>query len=205
MSEFDPAPTDLKTHYAARVKADLERNTAEQDRINAEMAALQEQLQSLQHDRVLLAGLQQALGGNSPAATGPGPEEKTTAALVAPQQAPAESRPTKGKKAAARKATAKSPGASTATPAAKQPTLVGLIHTHLAQQTEPRSAAEITSALADAHPERDIKPKVVRTTVEGLVAKSRVHRSKQGSSVFYTVLSTEPADAPKEQSEPVTA
>lgn len=205
MSEAGPATTDLKAHYAAQVKADLERNTTEQERIGAEMAALQEQLHALQHNQALLTDLQQTLGGNSPETTGPGPEEKATTAPLVPQQASAESQPAKGKKTAARKAAAKSPGTKTSAPAVKQPTLVELIRTHLAQQTEPRSAAEITSSLVQAHPERDIKPKVVRTTVEGLVAKSHVHRTKQGSSVFYTALGTEPADTSQEQNEPVTA
>jgi len=43
-----------------------------------------------------------------------------------------------------------------------------------------------SSALTQAHPDRTIKTTVVRTTVEGLVARSHAHRTKQGSSVFYT-------------------
>ncbi|MFJ8061047.1 hypothetical protein [Streptomyces sp. NPDC096142] len=49
-----------------------------------------------------------------------------------------------------------------------RPTLVELIRRHLAEQNEPRSAAEISTALSQAHPERDIKTKVVRVTTEGL-------------------------------------
>ncbi|MFJ6900661.1 hypothetical protein [Streptomyces hokutonensis] len=203
MSQVELATTDLKAHYAAQVKADLERNTAEQERIGAEMTALQEQLHALQHDQALLTDLQQTLGGNSSGATDAGPEEKTTASV--PQPSPAKTRPAREKKPAARKVTAKSPGTKTSTTAVKQPTLVELIRTHLAQQAEPLSAAEITSALTQAHPERDIKPKVVRMTLEGLVAKSHIHRTKQGSSVFYTVSDTEPADASAELSESLTA
>jgi hypothetical protein len=41
-----------------------------------------------------------------------------------------------------------------------------------------------------------VKTTVVRTTLEGLVAKSHAHRTKQGSSVFYTtVAASEPAPA----------
>ncbi|MEU1042389.1 BlaI/MecI/CopY family transcriptional regulator [Streptomyces sp. NPDC005907] len=77
---------------------------------------------------------------------------------------------------------------------AAKPTLVELIRGHLEEQKEPRSAAEVTSALTQAHPDRSIKTTVVRTTLEGLVAKSHAHRSKQGSSVFYTATTTsEPA------------
>ncbi|MFE6160483.1 hypothetical protein ACFQ7F_16400 [Streptomyces sp. NPDC056486] len=110
-------------------------------------------------------------------------------------QATAQDKPAKSApKAAAKKATAPAAG----------PSLVELIHSHLGQQSEPRSAAEITTALTQARPERTIKTTVVRTTVEGLVAKGRAHRTKQGSSVFYTTTApAESAAAP--QPEPATS
>ncbi|MEU3415233.1 hypothetical protein ABZ760_28920 [Streptomyces sp. NPDC006658] len=73
-----------------------------------------------------------------------------------------------------------------------QPTLVELVRRYLTEQKEPRSAAEVAEALGRAHPERAVQTKVVRTTLENLVARNGAHRSKQGSSVFYTVV-TEPA------------
>ncbi|MFF5846884.1 hypothetical protein ACIP4T_08975 [Streptomyces massasporeus] len=87
----------------------------------------------------------------------------------------------------------------TATGAAKsgEPTLVELIRRHLAVQKEPRSAAEISTALGQAHPHRDIAAKVVRVTLEGLVAKSQAERSKQGRSVFYTAPAAQSAAAPE--------
>ncbi|MFF7489384.1 hypothetical protein ACFZBC_28360 [Streptomyces luteogriseus] len=78
-----------------------------------------------------------------------------------------------------------------------EPTLVELIRRHLAAQKEPRSAAEISTALGQAHPHRDIAAKVVRVTLEGLVAKSQAERSKQGRSVFYTAPAAQPAAAPE--------
>lgn len=66
------------------------------------------------------------------------------------------------------------------------PTLVDLVRQHLANQREPRSAAEISTALDRQHPERTIKATVVRTTLEGLVARNQAQRTKQGTSVFYT-------------------
>ncbi|MFI1487980.1 hypothetical protein [Streptomyces sp. NPDC020747] len=54
-----------------------------------------------------------------------------------------------------------------------------------------------SSALPQAHPDRTIKTTVVRTTVEGLVARSHAHRTKQGSSVFYTAT-TAPQSAEPE-------
>ncbi|MFI6340866.1 hypothetical protein [Streptomyces sp. NPDC050535] len=210
MSDVEPTSTELKAQYAAKVTADLELNAKEQERIGAEVAALQEQLAALHNDRTLLANLQRTLGGQSPTTTGAEPEEPATAVPSLPRQASAKA---KAKAAKPRKAAAANPAktvakssAETSTPtpapapapAAKQPTLVELIRGHLGQQTEPRSAAEITAALAQEHPDRDIKPKVVRVTAEGLVAKGSVHRAKQGSSVFYTASATDPADTPAE-------
>ncbi|WP_237330397.1 hypothetical protein [Streptomyces sp. BA2] len=146
--------------------------------------------------------MQQALGSpTAPAAAAkkatprkgavPGPRASTkysdaartkepAAAKSKAQDNPAKSAP----KFAAKKATAPASG----------PSLVELIHSHLGQRNEPRSAAEITTALTWACPERTIKTTVVRTTVEGLVAKGRAHRTKQGSSVFYTTAT--PAGSP---------
>ncbi|MFC8194707.1 BlaI/MecI/CopY family transcriptional regulator [Streptomyces sp. NPDC060006] len=230
MSEVESATTELKTQYAAQVAADLERNTKEQERIGAEVAALEEQLSALQHDRTLLAELQRALGGENdlPQAarsTGKGstpkpsvPRQATatagrrkkataTKAAAKPAAAKPAAKPTvkpavkaaapKSTPKAATKAAAAEPAA--AKPAAAKPTLVELIRDHLAQQSEPRSSAEVTTALTEAHPDREIKPKVVRTTVEGLVAKGQVQRTKQGSSVFYTPSGTAAADTSAEQ------
>ncbi|WP_225640481.1 hypothetical protein [Streptomyces werraensis] len=66
------------------------------------------------------------------------------------------------------------------------PKLVDLVRRHLDEQKEPRSAAEVATALGQAHPGRTIKVTVVRSTLEGLVARNQAQRSKQGTSVFYT-------------------
>ncbi|MFF3645593.1 hypothetical protein [Streptomyces sp. NPDC002564] len=107
---------------------------------------------------------------------------------------------TKKSGAATKKAAAKSKTAPKV-PAARSagPTLVDLIREHLGAQHEPRSAAEIASALAKAHPERTIKATVVRTTVEGLVAKAQAQRNKQGSSVYYTAAAAPQAQLPSQQ------
>ncbi|MFH8463065.1 hypothetical protein [Streptomyces sp. NPDC017991] len=243
MSEVESAATQLKTQYAAQVSADLERNTTEQERIGAEVEALQGQLSALQHDQTLLAELQRALGGDKVAAntkdgSAPAPSvprqatataggrkkatpaksaarpaaTKATAKSVSKSAASksavsknAVSRSAAAKPAAAKSATSKTAsskaeaesaaeGSGDAKAVAAKPTLVELIREHLGRQSEPRSSAEVATALAQAHPEREIKPKVVRTTVEGLVAKGQVQRTKQGSSVFYTTSKAAPAD-----------
>ncbi|GAB3000398.1 hypothetical protein GCM10023080_077910 [Streptomyces pseudoechinosporeus] len=200
MTESTPTTTELTSQYMAQVANDLENNAKEQERIGAEISALQEQLRALQHDHTVLVNMQQALGAG--AATQPAPED--AAAPSIPRQKgqktttePGTGKQSQAKKAAtaqggktAKKSTAKKPAAKAKTEAeatkVAQPTLVELIRRHLTEQSEPRSAAEIATALGQAHPDRRIKTTVVRTTLEGLVAKSQAHRTKQGSSVFYT-------------------
>ncbi|MQY40854.1 hypothetical protein SRB17_88870 [Streptomyces sp. RB17] len=184
MSETIAETTELTSQYATQVTGDLERNLKEQDRLSAEIEALQAQLAALRHDHTVLVNIQQALG--IPAAPEP------VAAAPAPRGKQDEKPATATRKRAGVKRATKAPVASSAAPTA--PTLVNLVRDHLAAQTEPRSAAEVTTALEQQHPERNIKTTVVRTTLEGLVARNQAHRAKQGSSVFYTVpQNAEPA------------
>ncbi|MFC9537741.1 hypothetical protein ACFT38_46005 [Streptomyces sp. NPDC056975] len=194
MTDHAVTVTSVTTQYATQVAQDLELNAKEQERIGAELSALQAQLVVLQDDQSVLHRIHQTLD-SWPASAPSTPEPSTSL----PQQA-------SGKNTTARRApsktAAKAPSAKKTTAQAKkdktqaaepkaatasaQPTLIALIRTHLDQQKEPRSAAEVTSALAGAHPQRTIKSTVVRTTLENLVAKSQAHRSKQGASVLYT-------------------
>ncbi|MFE2738195.1 hypothetical protein [Streptomyces sp. NPDC059349] len=224
MTDHAVTVTSVTSQYATQVAQDLELNTKEQERIGAELSALQAQLVVLQDDQSVLHSMQntlgsrpasapstpepstslpqQASGKNTPARRAP---SKTAAKTPAPSKTaaktPAPSK-TAAKAPAPSKTAAKAPNAKKTTAQAKkdkaqaaepkaatasaQPTLIALIRTHLDQQKEPRSAAEVTSALAGAHPQRTIKSTVVRTTLENLVAKSQAHRSKQGASVLYT-------------------
>ncbi|WP_326800792.1 hypothetical protein OIE49_02165 [Streptomyces sp. NBC_01788] len=207
--------TELTSQYINQVTGDLEQNVKEQDRITAEIAALQEQLAALQHDHTVLVNMRQALGvaGTTPepattgSATVPSPRKKATAEPRG--KTTAEPRG-KAKKAAAEQPTAKAKGRSTKTPAAgkdvatkkAQPTLADLVRRHLTEQSEPRSAAEVATTLGEAHPDRGIKTNVVRTTLENLVARSQAQRSKQGTSVFYTAPhAPEPEAAPASKAE----
>ncbi|MGQ4389147.1 hypothetical protein [Streptomyces sp. SAS_270] len=185
MSDVQAPATELMSQYTAQVTGDLERNAKEQERIAADIEALQEQMRALQGDHSVLVNMQQALGSALPT-TG----ANSAGAQTMPRQASPTPRQNKPKKAAPKKTAAKASSAAKATVTAAKPSLVDLIHGHLEQHSEPRSAAEITTALAQAHPDRNIKATVVRTTLENLVAKSRAHRAKQGSSVFYTAAAT---------------
>ncbi|WP_055468694.1 hypothetical protein [Streptomyces ardesiacus] len=269
--------TELASQYSVQVNDDLERNVKEQERVSAEITALQQQLAALQHDHALLVNMQQALGLTSPAqspaaaepaagaatvpaprggtaagpgagrrtrgkkaasspkratasktgagpaakpaakkAAGPAAKTQAKAATGAPAGAPAKA-PAKASTKTATKTTAKSgtkPAAksgakssgakSAAKSAAKKaparPTLVELVREHLAGQREPRSAAEVATALGEAHTGRTVKTTVVRTTLEGLVARNQAQRTKQGTSVYYTATEAPaPAPAPAQQ------
>ncbi|AKJ08768.1 hypothetical protein ABB07_01550 [Streptomyces incarnatus] len=204
MPEPTAPVTELTSQYVSQVTNDLEHNVKEQERITAEIAALQEQLAALQHDQTILVNMRQALGvaasvgAPAPAegAVVPAPRKKTTTVSDkrrAPKKAavpePSGRRRQATKKPAAEKAPAakKVPAAKKTTGQSAQPTLIELVRRHLAEQQEPRSAAEVAEALGKAHPGREIQTKVIRTTLENLVARNAVQRGKQGSSVFYTL------------------
>ncbi|MFI5877391.1 hypothetical protein ACIBAH_34170 [Streptomyces sp. NPDC051445] len=186
--------TELTSQYSAQVASDLERNLKEQEDLSGEIEALQARLASVQRDHTVLVNLQQALGvpapaaapAVEPAASVPAARKKTTGAA---KRSAAPGKRT-GKKAAVE---------ASAAPAAS-PKLVDLVREHLTGQSEPRSAAEIATALDQMHPERTVKTTVVRTTLEGLVAKNRAQRTKQGKSVYYTASDTAASADSDEQS-----
>jgi hypothetical protein len=203
MPDTTTPATELTSQYVAQVTGDLERNVKEQERITAEIASLQEQLAAVQHDHTVLVSIQQALGvtrapaqpaAESESAAVPSPRQKTGAARGG-------KRKTRTSTASPQQAAPKKPGAKPADAAkAAQLTLVELIRRHLLELKEPRSAAEISAALGQAHPERQFADKVVRVTLEGLVAKSQAERTKQGRSVFYTAPKS--ATAPESKTQP---
>jgi hypothetical protein len=201
MSAHPADATSVTSHYVAQVTEDLERNAKEQERIGHEIAALQEQLSTLQSDHDVLQNVQMALGVDAVRA----PTQAAAASPAVPQQASGtEAKParrpaartadTRRSAGQSKNSAGKKTGAAAASPAgtASQPTLVELIRIHLNQYSEPRSAAEIASALTGQHPDRSIKTTVVRTTLENLVARSQAHRSKQGASVFYASTAPQP-------------
>jgi len=205
MSETTAETTELTSQYSAQVAGDLERNLKEQERLSGEIEALQAQLAALRHDHTVLVNIQQALGiPAAPAAPTAEPVATVPAARKKAAKAAGTAKQTKDKKPATadrKPAGKKTPGKAPAT-ASASPTLVDLVREHLAGLSEPRSAAEITAALGQQHPERTIKTTVVRTTIEGLVARNQAQRTKQGNSVFYTAPDAAETAAPSEQSPP---
>ncbi|GHJ42462.1 hypothetical protein [Streptomyces sp. TS71-3] len=208
--------TNLKTQYAAQVTADLESNAREQERIASEIGTLQSKLGELERDHALLLSMQQALATDPPG-TVPGTLTSDTATAGAPSRArlprarkPRDGAEEKGPKGGRGTKSAKQGaggrsgrGAKAAADGGKErsgrrsrrgagtPTLREVVSSLLSGHGQPRSAAEVTTALSEQHPEREVSPTVVRNTLEALVAKGQAHRSKQQKSVFYS--SVEPA------------
>ncbi|MFJ8780549.1 hypothetical protein [Streptomyces sp. NPDC102476] len=185
MSETAPGTTQLTSQYGNQVAGDLERNLKEQERLSGEIEALQGQLAALRQDHTVLLNIRQVLGTPTaadspttpPGAVVPAPRKKAAVSdkRTGTRKSTAPAGKRTGKKAAAKASAVRS-----------ETTLVDLVREHLTGQREPRSAAEISTALGRQHPERTIKATVVRTTLEGLVARNQAQRTKQGSSVFYT-------------------
>lgn len=203
----NPSVSELTSQYAAQVTSDLERNAKEQERIGGEIASLQEQLTALQRDHAVLVSIQQAIdiapASAEPAVpsadvTVPAPRKKTETKTGKDKRAGTKTGTRRTGRSATAKAAATKPADKAEGAKSAQPTLVDLVRRHLGEQREPRSAAEIATALGAAHPERGVKTTVVRTTLEGLVAKTQAHRTKQGSSVFYTAADASKQAAPSQ-------
>ncbi|MFE9399159.1 hypothetical protein [Streptomyces flavidovirens] len=192
----------LQAQYANQVDADLEHNTKEQERVRSEVAALQAQLEALEKDHELLVSMRAALG------TTPAKKTRATRTTSTAKAAPAAK--TVVPRARRAKATSDNdkPSRKTAQPdtGAKAnkatPPLRELVVAVLAKHDEPRSAAEVTQELAQAHPERTLSVTVVRNALEASVAKNQSERTKQQKSVYYRVVkdgqqaAQQPAAAP---------
>ncbi|MFF8481076.1 BlaI/MecI/CopY family transcriptional regulator [Streptomyces antibioticus] len=176
MSENQESTANLKPLYAARLAEDLERNTQEQEHLANEVIALNRKIEALRQNQILLLNMQRALTGTHTADDGTSSPEPPAAV---PQQA--DDAPT-------------GHGAT--------PTLRHLVVSYLSEEGAPRSALEVTAALAEAHKNRPVKITVVRSTLEAMVAKGHVRRTRQGRSVYYT---TTAAAAASTGSEPATA
>ncbi|ALO99368.1 hypothetical protein SHL15_8419 [Streptomyces hygroscopicus subsp. limoneus] len=152
--------TDLVTHYSAQLANDLERNAEEQDGVRAELEQLEARLGALRRDHAVLMTMRQALESDIPLQYAPAP--------------PGEN------------ATGGAPGGRGATGRRQRvPTLVSLIRAHLAERPGPCSAGDVAATLSETQPDRTIKTTVVRTTLEGLVARGEARRVKKGHSVRY--------------------
>ncbi|GHB06391.1 hypothetical protein [Streptomyces chryseus] len=193
MAEDNPS---LQSQYAGQVDADLERNTAEQERIRSEVDALRSRLEALEKDHELLVSMRAALG--APAARKTKQVRQTrTAAPTVPGARRAKAASTDDKSAAKRTAerTGGTAPASTVAKAGRTaPPLRELVVAVLAKHDEPRSAAEVTQELTEAHPGRTLSVTVVRNALEASVAKNQSERTKQQKSVYYRAVRNDGAN-----------
>ncbi|MFI5703315.1 hypothetical protein ACIA78_25130 [Streptomyces xanthochromogenes] len=183
-----PDSTPLQSQYATQIQSDLDSNVAEREQIAGQIDALQEQLSVLENNHALLASMQQAIGPASAAAPAKvrAKDRSKTAKKTAGAAAPRVPQARTATKSAGRATKKQVQPAAKAKASGNSPTLRDLVANHLAQSGEPRSAAEITAGLTDAHPQRNIAGTVVRNTLENLVAKGQAQRTRQNRSVFYT-------------------
>ncbi|MFF2511788.1 hypothetical protein [Streptomyces sp. NPDC058086] len=204
MAENQDDIANLKPLYAARLAEDLERNAREQERLSSEMAALQARLETLRHNQVLLVNMQQALGQTVTADETPSSADSNASVPRQGRPAPQAGQPRPDhvtQSAVPQKTAPAAPSASADKSGRNTPTLRDLAVGYLSQEGAPRSALAVTDALTEAHQDRGFKITVVRSTLEAMVARGQVRRSKQGKSVFYTATATLAADKKR----PVTA
>ncbi|MGW7758008.1 hypothetical protein ACWGK6_42135 [Streptomyces violaceusniger] len=191
--------TNLKSQYAAQINTDLELNSADHERVSSEITALQQQLLVLENNRTLLLGMRQSLGdeaaGDVPENTGVSSSANGSSAARKSAERSATRKPKKQTDTASGKRKGAESGGNRTkrVRAAGAPTLRDLIHGDLTQHGEPRSAAEVTAALTQTLPDREIKATVVRSTLEALVAKGEAHRTKQQRSVLYSATAPDAA------------
>ncbi|MCQ8832131.1 hypothetical protein [Streptomyces malaysiensis] len=191
--------TSLKSQYTAQITADLERNTAEHERLSTEITSLQQQLSALETNRALLLSMRQTLGdeaaGDVPENTDVSNSANGSSAVQKSAETPAPRKPKRKTGTTGTGQKQAEPGKSRSNRVRKAggATLGDLIRDDLTQHGEPRSAAEVTTALTQALPDREIKATVVRSTLEALVAKGQAHRTKQQRAVFYSATAPEAA------------
>ncbi|MEU6070656.1 hypothetical protein ABZ864_41005 [Streptomyces sp. NPDC047082] len=213
----DEAAT-IQDKYAGRFASELETNRSEQENLRA-------RLQQLQTEEEVLLRLQRALAaataGPDSAASGtahaavtgeqgltPAPEEaavpqprhQETSSPAAPAKKAAAKRTAPARnaatKTAAKQTTATAPADKSAANKTTEPSLGDLLKQILDKHPgQPRTAAEVTSELEKEYPERARNTNVVRNTLERLVAKSAVQRTKQKSTVLYASHGPAAADS----------
>ncbi|MDP5315626.1 MULTISPECIES: hypothetical protein [Streptomyces] len=182
------AVPSVTADYAQRVADDLSANRGEQERVRSELDRLQDELVRLEESEQVLTKMQDVLGG-APKQTAKQGKSRRTAAVPAARRSNAKTAAGKegaasGRRTPKKSASAKKPG---------EATWLELTTAYLGGQSEPRSAAEVSASLTEAHPERSVQVTVVRNALEQGVAQGLLERSKQGRSVFYSPADTVPA------------
>ncbi|MER5280942.1 hypothetical protein ABT025_35140 [Streptomyces sp. NPDC002809] len=184
------ATSTVTAGYAQKVTEDLALTKKEQERVRAELTRLQDELQQLEESEKVLVKMQDVLGGSSELNHGRGKGGKAPVpaarrgkgATARQQKVSRTAKPSKAGREAHAEKTASPKGAA-------EETWAALASGYLAGQSEPKSAAEVSAALTEAHPQRNVQAPVVRNALEQGVARGLLERSKQGRSVYYTPAS----------------
>ncbi|MFD8686323.1 hypothetical protein [Streptomyces sp. NPDC059651] len=202
MSEIGSA-AGVTAGYAQKVTEDLAANTNEQERVRTELARLQGELLQLEESQQVLVKMQDVLAGVGQPESGRGKSTKKAAVPAARRGTSATgqgktTRRNNASKARAEKSAGKATPTKGAAPAkgAAEETWVALIEGYLAEHSGPKSAAEVSTALTEAHPQRKVQQTVVRNSLEQGVARGLLTRSKQGRSVYYTTADASSSAAP---------
>ncbi|WP_331725928.1 hypothetical protein [Streptomyces sp. NBC_00470] len=205
--------TPIQDDYVQRFTDDLANTRKEQEEVTAQISGLRERLEQLRTDEAWLTQVLQgmpAAGGSTkvPAPAQPASGE-TTAAAVPDQVEPARETPTPAKSGAtpgqSKKSTGKSPVKKTATAktatkpipaptgAAKKTTAKAKPALHelvlkilLAAPGEPHVTSEVHKKVTKEHPERNASGQMVRNSLDTLVKRKLVEKTKQKSSAMYT-------------------
>ncbi|MFD9306688.1 hypothetical protein ACFWCB_29180 [Streptomyces sp. NPDC060048] len=196
----------IKADYAQQISGDLSANRTAQEQARVELQRLQEELIQMEENEQVLLKMQEALGiaaesvtpqvakrvarrTSVPAARSASPKSEKTAALKSEAGTVSQTR-----EAAAKARTPKK---------TEGPSWLELVTDVITQQTEPKSAAEVTDMLSAAHPARKVQAAVIRNTLEQGVARGLLERSKQGRSVYYNSTSSTAAGPHPEPSKTV--
>ncbi|MFE4213848.1 hypothetical protein [Streptomyces sp. NPDC056844] len=196
MSENTPT-SGISADYAQRITDDLAANRSEQDRARAELTRLQDELIQLEEGEQILVKMQEVLGVATPAASRSKTAEAaaTVPAARSPKAKKASSKGGSTPKPRTRSDRQKPAGETGTAKKSGEPTWRELVTGYLADQREPKSAAEVAAALTEAHPQRTTQVTVVRNTLEQGVAHGLLERSKQGRSVYYSPVQAAKATA----------
>ncbi|MEU5415113.1 hypothetical protein [Streptomyces clavifer] len=195
MSENTSTST-ISADYAQRITDDLAANRSEQDRARAELTRLQDALVQLETGEQILVKMQEVLGGGSTKPVVRKSKDRKVAAVPAARSPKSRTASPKGGRKQKAQADQGAPAdGGAATKGAGDPTWRELVTGYLTTQREPKSAAEVTSALTESHPQRKTQVAVVRNTLEQGVAHGLLERSKQGRSVYYSPVSATTSDA----------
>ncbi|MEV7304087.1 hypothetical protein [Streptomyces clavifer] len=195
MSENTSTST-ISADYAQRITDDLAANRSEQDRARAELTRLQDALVQLETGEQILVKMQEVLGGGSTKPAALKSKDRKVAAVPAARSPKSRTASPKGGRKQKAQADQGAPAdGGAATKGAGDPTWRELVTGYLTTQREPKSAAEVTSALTESHPQRKTQVAVVRNTLEQGVAHGLLERSKQGRSVYYSPVSATTSDA----------